>query len=206
MPSGVENGLFQLGKIIILRLAARFGTAAIAANSITTVIAGIECIPGHAMQLAGTTMISRCVGANDEEQTRYYNRIVLAISYIAMGSICLAVAVFLPQILSIYHLSDEAYRLTWQMSMFHAAGATLIWTPTFVLPASMRAAGDVKFTMIISGISMWIFRIIPSYLFSLNLHMGAFGIWVAMQVDWLFRTIVFVWRWKSGKWRGRSVV
>lgn len=206
IPNGVENGLFQLGKILVLSLISKFGTAAIAANSIATMLAGIECIPGNSLQMACTTVIARCVGAGDEKQTRYYNKVILVITYVVMFLISVVLCLFLPSILRMYHLSDEAYRLTTQMVIMHSVGGVVIWPLTFVLPASLRAAGDVRYAMNVSVISMWVFRIMTSYILAWYLGVGAIGVWIAMQCDWLFRTICFVWRWRSGKWRGKSVI
>ncbi|MDE5993816.1 MAG: MATE family efflux transporter, partial [Oscillospiraceae bacterium] len=88
-----------------------------------------------------------------------------------------------------------------QMVLVHTVGAIFIWSLTFVLPSSMRAAGDVKFAMVISVISMWVFRIGAAYLFANSLGFGALGVWFAMICDWLFRAVVFSIRWLGGKWK-----
>lgn len=206
IPNGVENGLFQLGKIMVLSLVSRFGTAAIAANSIATTLAGIECIPGKSMELACTTVIARCVGAKDEKQTRFYNKVILALAYGFMAVISALLCLFLPRILGLYHLSGEAYNLTSRMVIMHSIGGALIWPLSFVLPSALRAAGDVRFAMTVSVISMWIFRIGGSYLLALHLGFGAIGVWIAMQCDWVFRSSWFIWRWISGRWKGKSII
>ncbi|MDE5577056.1 MAG: MATE family efflux transporter, partial [Oscillospiraceae bacterium] len=83
VPNGVENGLFQAGKIILVSLVTSFGTSAITANTVCQTIASIQVIPGSAMQLAATTVIARCIGAGDTTQAKYYNRLMLIMSYTA---------------------------------------------------------------------------------------------------------------------------
>ncbi|MCM1467126.1 MAG: MATE family efflux transporter [Alistipes sp.] len=201
VPNGVENGLFQAGKIILASLVAGFGTSAITANAICQTISSIQVIPGSAMQLAATTVIARCVGAGDEKQTRYYNRLLITLSYLALFVFCGVLWFMLPVILKWFHLSQATAELTSQMVLVHTVGSVLIWSLTFVLPASMRAAGDVKFAMIISIISMWVFRIGAAYVFANALGFGALGVWLAMICDWLFRAVIFSVRWLSGKWK-----
>ena len=201
VPNGVENGLFQAGKIILVSLVTSFGTSAITANTVCQTIASIQVIPGSAMQLAATTVIARCIGAGDVDQSKYYNRLLLTMSYAALFLFCGAMWFFLPTILKWYNLSQATAELTRQMVLVHTVGAVLIWSLTFVLPSSMRAAGDVKFAMIISIISMWVFRIGAAYLFANGFGLGALGVWFAMVCDWLFRAIVFSIRWLSGKWK-----
>lgn len=206
VPNGVENGLFQLGKVVLVSLVSGFGTSAIAANSICHTMTSIQVIPGVAMQTVATTVIARCVGAEDEQQTRYYNRLLIGVTYAVMAVFCLILWFGLAVILPWYHVIEETALLTRQMLMFHTFGAILVWPVAFVLPASMRAAGDVKFAMVMSIISMWVFRILSAYLLANHFGMGAPGVWAAMPVDWAFRAIVFGERWLSGKWKGKSVV
>lgn len=206
VPNDIENGLFQVGKIILAGLFTRFGTSAITANAVCLTISGIQVIPGSAISLAATTVIARCVGAGDEKQVRFYNRLLLGISYIAMIVFCGAFWFGLPAILPLYHLSGQTAVLTTKMVLVHTLGAIVIWPLTFVLPSSMRAAGDVRFAMITSAASMFVFRLGAAYLFALNLGMGALGIWYAMLCDWGFRAIVFSLRWISGGWKNKSII
>lgn len=132
--------------------------------------------------------------------------LVVSISIPALFVFCVSIWLVLPIILKWYHLSQAMAELTSQMVFVHTAGAVLIWSLTFVLPASMRAAGDVRFAMIISVVSMWIFRIGAAYLFAGIFGIGALGVWLAMVCDWLFRAVVFSIRWLSGKWKAYRIV
>ena len=82
----------------------------------------------------------------------------------------------------------------------------IAWPAAFTLPAILRASGDVKFVMFSSIASMWIFRIALAYVIGGYLKLGVFGVWIAMTIDWLVRSILNVWRLKSGKWMRQSVV
>ena len=158
------------------------------------------------MQLAATTVIARCIGAKDERQARYYNRVLLLLSYIALFAFCGLMWLALPLILKWYHLSQSTAGLTSQMVLIHTVGAVFIWPLTFVLPASMRAAEDVRFAMVTSILSMWVFRIGAAYLFAKLFGAGAPGVWLAMVCDWLFRAVIFSVRWLSGKWKEYRIV
>ena len=154
IPNGLENGMFQLGKILVLNLVSVFGTQAIAANAIALNVASIQVIPGLAISLGLTTVISRCVGKDDYQQARYYNRRLLFATYAALLVVDFAAFFAMPLILSMYQVSEETARLTVQMVLCHTLGAVVFWPMAFDLPASMRAAGDVKFAMIVSIVSM----------------------------------------------------
>lgn len=183
VPNGIENGLFQVGKIILAGLFTHFGTSAITANAVCLTISGIQVIPGSAISLAATTVIARCVGAGDEKQVRFYNRLLLGISYVSMIVFCGVFWFGFSAILPLYHLSEQTAVLATKMILVHTLGAIGIWPLTFVLPSSMRAAGDVRFAMITSVASMFVFRLGAAYLFALTFGMGALGIWCAMLCD-----------------------
>lgn len=207
LPNGIENGMFQFGKIALPGLVTTFGTAAIAANSVTQVLASIQMIPGCAISLAMTTVISRCVGSGDYNQTRYYNRKLLAISYICEAIVTGILLLALPYIIALYNLSDEANALTVSMFHWHALGGALLWPMAFNLPAALRAAGDVRFPMVISICSMWVFRYGGAYVLAYHFDLGAVGAWISMtMLDWGFRTIIYLLRWHSGKWQTKRVV
>ena len=159
VPNGLENSMFQLGKIIVLSLVSTFGTYAIAANAVSNAIALFQILPGMAVTLAITPVISRCVGAGDYEQAGYYNKKLMVITYVSMTAMVLFIFSLLPVILKAYNLSDLTARTTADIIHFHGIGAIFIWPIAFSLPATFRAAGDAKACMYISSISMWIFRI-----------------------------------------------
>ena len=206
IPSGVENSMFQLGKIIVLSLVSTFGTYAIAANAVSNAIALFQILPGMAITLAITPVISRCVGAGDYEQAKYYNKKLMLITYVSMTAMVLFIFSLLPFILNAYNLSDLTAKTTADIIHFHGIGAIFIWPVAFSLPATFRAAGDAKACMYISSISMWIFRIGFSYVLGKYMGMGVFGIWVAMVIDWVFRAMCFVIRYFKGSWKKNAIV
>ena len=206
IPSGIENSMFQLGKIIVLSLVSTFGTYAIAANAVSNAIALFQILPGMAITLAITPVISRCVGAGDYEQAKYYNKKLMLITYVSMTAMVLFIFSLLPFILNAYNLSDLTAKTTADIIHFHGIGAIFIWPVAFSLPATFRAAGDAKACMYISSISMWIFRIGFSYVLGKYMGMGVFGIWVAMVIDWVFRAMCFVIRYFKGSWKKNAIV
>ena len=206
IPSGVENSMFQLGKVLVLSLVSTFGTYAIAANAVSNVITLFSILPGQAICLAVTTVIARCVGAGDYEQAKYYNKKLILLTHIGMAITIFIVFITLPFILKVYNLSEAASEATRHIIWFHGFCAILIWAESFTLPATFRACGDAKACMIISTVSMWIFRVGASYILGKNLGLGVFGVWVAMIIDWAFRSLLFGIRYFSGKWEKHALV
>lgn len=205
VPNGLENSMFQLGKIIVLSLVSTFGTYAIAANAVSNTLASFQVLPGMAIVLAVTTVIARCVGAGDYEQVKYYTKKLLVITYVCQFVTNLIIVLALPYILRAYHLSDQTAQVTTDIVIFYAVCSVLIWPLAFTIPATFRASGDAKMCMVISIVSMWIFRIIFSYILGKYMGMGVFGVWVAMIIDWVVRGICFIARYFSGKWKHQAI-
>ena len=206
VPNGLENSMFQLGKILVLSLVSTFGTYAIAANAVSNAIALFQILPGMAISLAITTVISQCVDANDYEQVHYYLKKLLAIIYVAMVGTVALIFLALPLILKAYNLSDQTAAAATNIIHFHGISAMIIWPLSFALPAAYRAAGDAKACMYTSIVSMWIFRIGFSYLVGKYMGLGVFGVWVAMVIDWVVRAICFIIRYFNGKWKHGAIV
>ena len=206
IPNGLENGMFQIGKILVQGLVSSFGTAAIAANAVAGNIASLEIIPGSAIGMAMITVVGQCVGARDYDGAKKYVRRLMVITYIFMAVLNVPLLFVVRQIVGFYSLSGEAMTMATEILLLHGICAIFIWPAAFSLPNALRAANDVKFTMIAAIASMWICRIGMSYLLALNLGMGVMGVWIAMILDWCVRAVVLVGRYLSGKWKTKQYI
>lgn len=200
VPNGLENSLFQLGKILLLSLVSTFGTSAIAANAVCGTITNFNILPGMAINLALLSVASYSLGAGEFVQTRYYTRKLMRLTWLCTSVVSLIMIIGAPFFLKIYRLTPETTTLALQVIRYHAVMCIVAWIPSFTLPNTLRAAGDVVWTMVIAIVSMWIFRIGTAYFFSNVFHLGLIGIWIAMTIDWMFRGICYELRYHSGKW------
>ncbi len=206
VPNGIENSLFALGKVLVTSIVAMFGTIQIAANGVANSVDMIAIIIVNAMNLAMLTVVGQCRGAGQDEQAQYYTKKLMKISYIATGILGILVIICLPIIRNFYYVSDETWKLTCILVILHNALAFFLHPTSFNLANSLRASGDVKFTMYIGIGSMIIFRLGTAWIFGIVFHMGIIGVWIAMGMDWLARSIAFGIRYKSEKWRTIQVI
>ena len=200
IPNGMENSMFQFGKVITQSLISTFGTIQIAANAVGNAMAPLQYMPGNAVGLTMVTVIGRCVGAEEKEQAKKYALKLLGITYLRIGTISIFMCIFAKPLIGIYGLSYESSMLAYKLMILHSVAVSTVWPTGFTLPNSFRAASDVKFTMITSITSMWIFRVGLSYVFALYMNMGVLGVWLAMFCDWTFRACVYGTRYITGKW------
>lgn len=200
LPFGFENGMFYFGRILVLSVVSLFGTAAIAANAVSGTLALIQCLPGISIILGLSVIISKCVGENDYEQAKYYKKKVEFIIRISFFVSSLIVLGAMPLLMNIYNLSKEATNYVWIILIVHMCFLIIMWPSAYMLPVVFRSAGDAKFPMYVSVISMILFRIVFAYVFAIYFNMGMLGTWAAMFLDWIIKGIVFEVRYLRNKW------
>lgn len=206
LPSGIDNSMFQIGKLFTQSLISSFGTASIAANATASTIELLATIPAVAMNNALTTVVGQCVGAGDYTSVKKYSTKMIKWAYFMLWGLNLVIILAAPIIAGWYNLMPESNEMAIQLIVYHSACCMILWPAAFSLPNILRAAGDVKFVMISSIAIMWVFRIALSYLIGGYMGVGVLGVWIAMTIDWLVRAIVNIWRLKSGKWMKGSIV
>lgn len=204
VPNGLENGMFQIGKLLVLGLVTPLGTSATAANAIANSVAGVVNVPGNAISLSLITVVGQCMGAGDSKQAVRYTRKLMIIVYLAMGSLSVLLFFCAAPVVGLFGLTPGAAVMAIQVLRWCAVFDLIFWPMSFTLPNALRASGDAKFTMIVSMCSMWIFRIGFSYL--LVPQIGLLGVWVAMFIDWIVRAVVFLIRFLSGRWKTKTVI
>lgn len=199
IPGSLENSVFQLGRILVISMIAGFGTTQVAANAVANNLDSLGCIPGQALGLAVVTVVGQCIGAGDYDSARQYEQKLLKFAYLSMAVVNILILVSLPLSLKLYNLTKETLELAAILVILHDGFAMIFWPTAFVLPNALRAAQDVRFTMVVSIFSMIAFRIFFSWVIGVRFGMGIIGVWIAMIIDWVFRG-VFIWRVRSGRW------
>lgn len=206
IPTGLEGGIFQIGKVLVQSLISSFGTSAIAANAMAGSVISLAFVPGSSIGLAMITVIGQCVGAKNYTEAKKYTVRLVTVTYLSMGILNMLVFFLAPTVTQFFNLSAESSRIAVQLVQYHSIAAILIWPTAFTLPNALRAAGDAKFTMLVSVSTMWIFRIGLSYVLALGAGLGVLGVWLAMFCDWIVRAIIFAFRFRSGKWLTKRVI
>lgn len=200
VPNGLENSMFQLGKILLLSTVSVLGTASVAANAIGNTIASFQCVAGTALGLAIVTVVSRCIGAGSYERARYYTKKLMKTAYLYMTLTIVVLWLLMPLIMRLYNVSPEAQDYAEKIIWMHGGFGIVIWPAAFTLPQALRAAGDTRFTLIVSTVSMWTLRVGLGVLMGRFWGFGVLGIWMAMFFDWILRAVLFVIRFRGHKW------
>lgn len=206
IPAGFENGLFQFGKLIVQSTVATLGTTAIAAQAMTHTLDTIQSMPSLAVGMGLLTVVGQCVGAGKIEEARQNTKKLCLVSWIILAGLAVGLLGLTGPICAISGLSADATSLTFQMMTWIMVAKMLFWVPSFTLPNTLRASGDVAFSAFVSAISMWVFRVLLSFLLCRVFGFGLEGVWIAWFADWVFRMCFYIWRYKSGRWTRKHVL
>lgn len=206
VPNGIENGIFQFVKVALSSVVALFGTYQIAANGVAQSIWSLAALVGATLGPVYITVIGQCMGNGDKEQAKYYfrklNKLAIVLS-ITWNAIVLALT---PLLMHFYQLSSETVQLIFYLVVIHNAFNAIVYPISGPLSNGLRAAGDVKFTMIVSIASTLLARFVFSIIFAVYLNMGVIGIAFAMCLDWTIRAVIFYYRYRSLKWLEFKVI
>ena len=207
IPAGIENGMFQIGKLSVSSLTSTLGTAAIAANAVANTASTFLNVPASAVGMAALTVVGQCLGAGEKEQAVYYSRRLLLTAYCGAWVMNLSAFLFANRfVISLFNLSPEAQTMALQVMVWFNFVSLFFWPSSFTLPNILRAAGDARFTMAVSILSMWVFRVGFCYVMVLGFHGRLLSIWMGMFLDWVFRSLCFFVRFARGRWMEQSVI
>ena len=206
IPSGVENSMFQLGKLAIQSTVSTLGTAAIAAQAMTNILENLNGIAAIGVGIGLMTIVGQCMGAGRKDEAVYYIKKLCVIAEVIIIVSCLTVFALTKPVTMLGGMERESADMCFHMVMWITIMKPLVWTMAFVPGYGLRAAGDVKFSMITSCTTMWVFRFcLCVYLIRFQ-GFGPMAVWIGMFTDWTIRGIIFGIRFHSRKWLNHKVV
>lgn len=206
IPSGVENSMFQLGKLAIQSTVSTLGTVAIAAQAMTNILENLNGIVGIGVGVGLMTIVGQCMGANRKDEAVYYIKKLSVIAEVTIIVSCLLVFILTRPVTMLGGMEKTSADMCWHMVMWITIVKPIMWVLAFVPAYGLRAAGDVKFSMISSCAVMWLCRFCLSVLLIRGLGFGPMGVWIGMFADWTVRAVLFTWRFHSRKWLEHKVI
>ena len=206
IPSGVENSMFQLGKLAIQSTVSTLGTAAIAAQAMTNILENLNGIAAIGLGVGLMTIVGQCLGAGRKDEAVYYIKKLCVIAEIVVLTSCLIVFALTKPVTILGGMEKESADMCFHMVMWITIMKPLVWTMAFVPGYGLRAAGDVKFSMITSCCTMWACRFCLCVFLIRVMGFGPMGVWIGMFADWTVRSIIFTWRFHSRKWLQHKVI
>lgn len=206
VPSGIENGMFQFGKLAIQSTVSLMGTAAIAAQGMTNIIENLNGIMSIGMGIGLMTVVGECLGAGEKEEAVYYIKKISIAAEVVLIATCLLMFGLTYPITYFGGMEPESAKLCIFMVTCITIVKPIVWIMAFIPPYGFRAAGDVRFTMTTSMLCMWLCRVVLAMVLARVFHMGPIAVWIGMFTDWTIRGIIYTIRFKNRKWLAHQVI
>lgn len=206
VPSGIENGMFQFGKLAIQSTVSSLGTAAIAAQAMTIIFENVNGMAAVGIGIGLMTVVGQSIGAGRQEEAKYYIVKLAGYAEVAMIISCILVYIVARPVTVLAGMSEESTALCMQMILAITIVKPILWVPSFTPPNGLRAAGDVRFSMITATLTMWLCRVALSIFLMRVVKTGPIGVWYGMFADWGVRGVIFTIRFVRGKWLRFKVI
>ena len=206
VPSGIENGMFQFGKLAIQSTVSSLGTAAIAAQAMTIIFENVNGMAAVGIGIGLMTVVGQSIGAGRQEEAKYYIVKLASYAEVAMIISCILVYIAARPVTVLAGMSEESTALCMQMILAITIVKPILWVPSFTPPNGLRAAGDVRFSMITATLTMWLCRVALSIFLMRVVKTGPIGVWYGMFADWGVRGVIFTIRFVRGKWLRFKVI
>lgn len=206
IPSGIENSMFQFGKLAIQSTVSTLGTVAIAAQAMTNILENLNGIAAIGIGIGLMTVVGQCLGAGRKDEAVYYIKKLSLVSEVVIIASCLIIFILTKPITMLAGMEPASARLCFEMIIFITIVKPICWVPSFIPPYGLRAAGDVKFSMIVSCCTMWLCRVSLCIYLCRVWGFGPIAVWIGMACDWMLRSIIFTARFHSRKWLNHHVI
>jgi len=206
LPSGIEAAFFASGKLLAQTFIVSMGTVAAAANTIGFSMLNLMVLPGLALGVVATTMTGQILGRGDMKATRDLVR------YLVVGG-----TVFVTLIVALVNL----FWLEWLAGLYNPDPAIVaqvvlvsrymlpfmpVWGLSFILPAALKGAGDARYTLLVSMLTMWTVRVVAGYVLGIVMGMGLLGVWLGMYADWVLRALFYGLRYRGQTWMNLKII
>ncbi len=206
IPSGIENGMFQFGKLAIQSTISTLGVTAMAAQAMANTFENLNGVAAVGTGIGLMTVVGHCMGAGRKEEAVYYIKKFSVIAEAVMILSCLLMFLLGRPVAILSGMTEESMQQFLHALMWISLIKPIFWIPSFVFTYGLRAAGDVKFAMIISCLTMWLFRVTLTVFLCKYMNMGIMAAWIGMFSDWGVRAVIFTKRFLSGKWLKYHVI
>ncbi len=204
IPLAMEQVLFQAGLLLSQMYIATLATSTIAANGIAGSAFGLFNAVAFSLTTMVTTVCGQCIGAKRLDLARHYVDAFTRAGRLVLLATALILGPLMPLVLKLYSPTAEALPQIYLALAIVIVPLPLLWCGANIPGAAFRAAGDALYVTAVSMVAMWAARVGLGYLLTIPLGFGIAGVWLAVNVEWAIRLVLFRPRLRSGKWLNKA--
>ncbi len=172
----------------------------------TNILENLNGVMPMGIGIGLTTVVGQCLGAGRKDEAVYFIKKLTLVSEVCIIVNCLLVYALARPVTIIGAMEPESAALCIHMVGWITLIKPLFWVLSFIPAYGMRAAGDVKFSMLLSTATMWLCRVSLCIFLVRAYGFGPMAVWIGMFSDWALRGIVFSVRFHRRKWLEHKVI
>lgn len=200
IPSGGEALSYNLSQTVGLTFVNTFGVYVTTTRTYANIYANVCYLFAMAISQAGQVLVSFLVGKGDIDDAEKEVYKILKISIPVSVIMAIIIHIFSNELFGIFTQNPDILSLakkTTFISIFVELGRSC----NIVLVKALQAVGDIKYPVIIGIIFQWLVGVGLAYILGVSMGMGLVGMWIAYCVDESLRAIIFIIRFKKGRWK-----
>ena len=203
-----ESLSYQTSQIIIQICINSFGIAVVNIKTYASMFAVVTYMVTQAISLSMQIVIGELLGNGEVKEANKKIKQTMIFGIIASEIFAIIFFLTAKWDFQIFNVSDKEMLKLGQKIMFIEIFLELGRAINIVCVRSLQTAGDVLFPTILSIIFCWIVAVLGSFLLGHEkfLGLGLCGVWISMALDECLRAIIFLIRFKSGKWQKIKLV
>ena len=205
IPSAGEHFSYSLSQVVITYFINMISNQALATRSYVVNIVMFTYIFALSIAQGGAILIGHLVGMKKIKAAHAIGKRVMRLGVAMSVSLSLVTAIFGRHILGM--LTTDPWIIS--------TGATILWIEillengralNFFGVNSLRSAGDIYFPVLVGIVVMWGVQVVGSYVLGISLGWGLIAMWAVFALDENIRGFIFLRRWNSFKWVGKSFI
>ena len=197
--SSLENIAMRVGFLATALLAARLGTDEFAAHNVGMSILGLGFSFADGMQVAAVALAGEALGAGKKQEAREYGGICQRIGFIISVVLAILLLVGGRWFYSLYFEEDHILDMGVLITRYTMV-IVLLQISQIIYTGCLRAAGDVRYTLVGALISVTVIRTVVTVVLVLVFNLGLHGVWLGVLSDQLSRFMIMRRRFKQGNW------
>lgn len=199
IPASMEQVALMGGNLMVQIVIAFMPTSDMAANQVLVSLASIPRSIILGLGMATTTLAGQYLGAGRTDLAARGT-----VQAVALGGITnilsYFICVFIHPLASIYSNDPAVLATVYQVVLYYVIAETFL-SPLNVLPAALRAGGDIMFVSYSNILGVSILRVGGTYILSQYFGLGIEALYFTMGVDYALRTLAYILRFRGGRWK-----
>ncbi|MDD5191236.1 MAG: MATE family efflux transporter [Dehalococcoidales bacterium] len=204
LPAAINGAQMSVVGLVVMDVVAKFGTVAVAANTIVSRVEGVIYMPGMGLGNAAGVLAGQNLGAQKPERAEKSGWTAAGLVVIGMLVFCSVLLLWANPIVRIFSNDPDVIHIGGNFLRIACVGYMIVGV-SLVLPACLNGAGDTFIPMIAGIVSMWGAQIPLAYTLP-NIHgLGVYGIrWAIVAAVWI-RALTYIFYFRGGRWKRRKV-